>query len=164
MPIVKPKSIPPVKDRLRYIEAIGRRKSAVARVRIYPSTSTPLKDLVRGEGETHSHLVPTEKLDLVINEKTLNNYFAIDRLRQIAAAPFGTLNVVFTTTAMVEGGGASSQAEAVRLGLARALNALNEKWHTPLKSAGFLKRDSRMVERKKPGLRKARRPQQWRKR
>lgn len=165
MPIIsKPKSTTPApKDKSRYIEAIGRRKAAIARVRIYPSTNKPLKSVEEGE-ETNSHLLPTDKFDITINEKSINEYFKKEGLRQIATAPFGVLNAVFKTTAKVEGGGSNAQAEAVRLGLSRALNNLNEKWHTPLKTAGFLKRDSRIVERKKPGLRKARRPQQWRKR
>ncbi|MDP3725068.1 MAG: 30S ribosomal protein S9 [Nanoarchaeota archaeon] len=164
MTISKPKPVAPAKDKSRYIEAVGRRKAAIARVRIYPSTNKPLKSLTEGEEGANSHLLPTEKLDVMINEKTIGEYFKIERLRQMVATPFGALNAVFKVTAMVQGGGPSSQAEAIRLGLSRALNNLNEKWRTPLKAAGFLKRDSRIVERKKPGLRKARRPQQWRKR
>ncbi len=140
----------PTASKTRYIESIGRRKTAAARVRIYPGTNKPLKG--------------TEKFDVIINNRSVDEYFKIQRLRDIAVAPFMLLNSVFKVSAAVEGGGASAQAEAVRLGLSRALDALNEKWHTPLKAAGFLKRDSRMVERKKPGSRKARRPQQWRKR
>lgn len=148
MPTPKPKT--PTKDKNRFIEAIGRRKSAIARVRIYPSTN--------------KRLVPEDKLDVVINDKEIAAYFPKEHLYQTAVAPFSALNVAFKISAKVCGGGEVAQAEAVRLGLARALNKLNDKWHTPLKTAGFLRRDPRTVERKKPGLRKARRPQQWRKR
>lgn len=158
-----PKPKVPAKDKSRYIEAIGRRKSAIARVRIYPSTNRPLKDVLQKD-EKSPRLVPGDKLDIVINDKEIASYFPKEHLYQTAVAPFSTLNVAFKISAKVKGGGEMAQAEAVRLGLARALNKLNEKWHTPLKAAGFLRRDPRTVERKKPGLRKARRPQQWRKR
>ena len=131
------------KEKIRYKEAIGRRKTAIARVRIYPSTNKPIKEI--------------ESFDVTVNEIPAQEYFKIERLRKVATAPFVTLNTSFKTTVKVQGGGPSSQAEAVRLGIARALNDLNEKWHTPLKAAGFLKRDSRAVERKKPGQPKARR-------
>ena len=113
--------------------------------------------------EKSPRLSPGDNLDIVINEKPVADYFPKAHLYQTAVAPFSTLNVTFKISARVMGGGEVAQAEAVRLGLARALNKLNEKWHTPLKTAGFLRRDPRTVERKKPGLRKARRPQQWRK-
>lgn len=151
------------KEKTRYIEAIGRRKTAIARVRIYPSTNKPLKTIMEGK-EANIRLLPADKLDVTVNEKTMNEYFKVERLRQVVAAPFNVLNTIFKTSVMVKGSGPKAQAEAIRLGLARALKNLNEKWHTPLKTAEFLKRDPRIVERKKPGLRKARRPQQWRKR
>ena len=151
------------KDKNRYIEAIGRRKSATARVRIYPSSNKPLKDVAKKDVK-YPHLLSAEKFDIKVNEKEVGEYFASERLTQIALSPLGTLNVSFKATVKIQGGGPGAQAEAIRLGLARALNKLNEKWHAPLKAAGFLKRDPRVVERKKPGLRKARLPQQWRKR
>ena len=80
-------------------------------------------------------------------------------------APFKTLSITeYDVTVKALGGGVMGQAEAIRLGISRALIIMNPVWRTPLKVLGYLKRDPRMVERKKPGLRKARRPQQWRKR
>lgn len=152
------------KDRARYVEGIGRRKTAVARVRIYPSTSKPLKEVTQKEENKKTVLLDAQKFDVVINEKTIDAYFGVERLKQTALAPFNALNVVFKTTVKIEGGGQTAQAEAIRLGLSRALETLNEKWRPRLKAMGFLSRDARMVERKHPGLRKARRPQQWRKR
>ena len=158
-----PKSKAKSKDKSRYIEAIGRRKAATARVRIYPSTNKPLKDVAKKDDD-RPHLTDPQKLDFTVNEKSLGEYFPTSRLSQTALAPLNILNVTFTTTVKVRGGGVAAQAEAIRLGLSRALNDLNEKWRPRLKSSGFLTVDARKVERKHPGLRKARRPQQWRKR
>lgn len=148
----------------RYIEAVGRRKSAIARVRIYPSTNKALKSVSEDKGDASADVFNVSSLDITVNDRTIHKYFCLNRDCQTVAAPFIVLNATFRTTIKIVGGGTSSQAEAARLGLARALNALNEKWRRPLRAAGYLTRDSRKVERKKPGLRKARRPQQWRKR
>lgn len=161
----KPKISKPTVDTLKnskYVEGIGRRKTAIARVRIYPSTSKPLKEIL--QVEEIPHIIPTSNLDFTVNEKSLAKYFPGEKLAQIAIAPFRDLSVFFQATVKVEGGGVAAEAEAIRLGLARALSIQNEKWRPRLKALGFLTRDSRMVERKHPGLRKARRPQQWRKR
>ena len=164
MPTPKPKTEKkPAKDKSRYIEAIGRRKSATARVRIYPSTTKPLKEITQVE-KSATTLIDPKKVDFIVNEKPLDEYFPLKRLTQTALAPFNILNVTFKATVKIQGGGTTAQAESIRLGLSRALNDLNEKWRPRLKSEGFLTRDPRAVERKHPGLRKARRPQQWRKR
>ena len=154
---------PKEKNKNRYVEGIGRRKSATARVRIYPSTNKPLKEVAE-RVENKNHLIQTTNLEVAVNDISLNEYFPQEKNRQVALAPLNLLNVFFKTTAKVEGGGKGAQAEAIRLGLSRALNSLNEKWHIPLKAAGFLTRDPRTVERKKPGLKKARRAPQWSKR
>ncbi len=130
-------------DKERYIEGIGRRKTATARVRIYPGD--------KGN-------------KVIINEKAVSEYFSLEKQRQAALAPFEIVGVKFKTSVRVSGSGLSAQAEAVRHGLSRALIEHNKEWREKLKPLGYLTRDSRMVERKKPGLRKARRPQQWRKR
>jgi len=132
------------KEATRYIEGIGRRKTATARVRITPAS----------------------KQQVLINEKSVEEYFPTDGLRMNTIAPLNTegLEQKFSVTAVVTGGGLSSQAEAVRHGLARALTAFEATLRQPLKAAGYLKRDPRMVERKKFGLRKARRAPQWSKR
>lgn len=127
----------------KYIEGIGRRKRAVARVRIYPD----------GKGEK-----------IVVNDRPLKEYFPIARQQARVQAPFKEIGKTFATTVKVSGGGLESQADAVCLGMARALVEHKKEWREKLKPQGFLTRDPRMVERKKAGLRKARRPQQWRKR
>lgn len=127
----------------RYLEAVGRRKTSVARVR-----------LAAGKG-----------LAIAVNDKDFKKYFPLKKFQGMVAAPLAAASVKDAMiTAKVEGGGVHAQAEAVRLGIARALVAQDAANRPRLKTLGFLKRDPRMVERKKPGLRKARRPQQWRKR
>ena len=121
----------------------GRRKSSIARVRIMP-----------GKG------------NLIVNGKSLDEYLPTEVLRNLAKMPFdvtGT-NGKFDMICKVEGGGLSGQAGAIRHGLSRALLVANEENRTALKAAGFLTRDSRMKERKKPGLKKARKAPQFSKR
>ena len=121
----------------------GRRKSSIARVRIMP-----------GKG------------NLIVNGKALDEYLPTEVLRIIAKLPFDVTNTngKFDMIVKVEGGGLSGQAGAIRHGLARALVAANEENKAALKAAGFLTRDSRMKERKKPGLKKARKAPQFSKR
>ncbi len=128
----------------RYIEAVGRRKTSTARARITPSSKT----------------------EVVVNGKSVNEYFPNDTLRSHVIEPLHVeeLEQKFSITIMVRGGGISSQSEAVRHSVARALTKFSESLRKPLKHAGFLKRDPRMKERRKFGLRKARRAPQWSKR
>ena len=121
----------------------GRRKSSIARVRIMP-----------GKG------------NLIVNGKALEEYLPTEVLRIIAKHPFDVTNTngKFDMIVKVEGGGLSGQAGAIRHGLARALVAANEENKSALKAAGFLTRDPRMKERKKPGLKKARKAPQFSKR
>ena len=118
----------------------GRRKSSIARVRIMP-----------GKG------------NLIVNGKALDEYLPTEVLRIIAKHPFDVTNTngKFDMIVKVEGGGLSGQAGAIRHGLSRALVAANEENRAALKAAGFLTRDSRMKERKKPGLKKARKSTQF---
>ena len=147
-PAVKKSHAAPVKEKAeRYFEAIGRRKTAVARVRVYKGSS-----------------VSGKKADVIVNEKPVQEYFAIRREVGAVSAPFEAVSEHYKTSVKVEGGGSHSQAEAIRLGVSRALVLIKPEWRSRLKALGFLKRDPRMVERKKYGSRKARRPQQWRKR
>jgi small subunit ribosomal protein S9 len=126
----------------RYIEAVGRRKTAVARVRLF-----------KGEG------------GVSVGEKTLAAYFPGKQLQEIVTSPFDKLNMSqFDVTATVQGGGIHAQAEAIRLGIARALVKGDESLKKQLRTLGYLTRDARAVERKKPGLKKARRAPQWSKR
>lgn len=128
----------------KYYEAVGRRKTAIARVRLY----------TRGD-----------KVFLV-NEKPFENYFKGIEFKNIVEAPFVKMNCTdrFRITARVMGGGIIAQAEALRHGITRALVMFNADFKKRLKKSGYLTRDSRMKERKKPGLKKARRAPQWAKR
>ena len=134
-----------IKTTLRYIEAIGRRKTATARVRLTLAAETTV----------------------MVNDKSLTDYFPNLSLHKDVHSVLETKDAGienYTITAKVSGGGTSSQAEAIRLGIARALVKEKENRRGALKLAGFLKRDSRSVERKKPGLLKARKRPAWSKR
>jgi len=132
------------KDKARYIEGIGRRKSAVARVRITPAAKTAF----------------------TINDRSLAEYFPTVNLQKITEEALKDLEGAgeWEVSVHVNGGGKASQAESVRLGLARALIVNDETSRKELKAKGFLKRDPRIKERKKPGLKKARKAAQWSKR
>lgn len=133
----------PPRQRQRYVEGVGRRKTAVARVRISP-----------GRGAAY------------INSRPLEDYFRIAKERAVALAPIEALKQSgkFDVSVHIRGGGLEAQAEAVRHGLARALLRMNPVFKKRLRSLGFLTRDPRMTERKKYGLKKARRAPQWAKR
>ena len=121
----------------------GRRKSSIARVR-----------LVEGTGK------------ITINGKDIEEYFDLDTLKVIVRQPLTVTNTVdkYDVTCTVTGGGFTGQAGAIRHGIARALNEANSEYRPALKSNGFLTRDSRMKERKKYGLKKARKAPQFSKR
>ena len=126
----------------RYTEAVGRRKTAIARVR-----------LSAGSGK------------MTVNGKDAKAYFTLPRLVAAAKAPVEHLKLdEYDISVKVAGGGIHAQAEAVRLGLARAIVAKSPDWKPQLRTMGYMTRDSRMVERKKYGKRKARRSPQWAKR
>ena len=128
----------------KYFYGTGRRKSSVARVRVYEN----------GTGS------------IIINGREINDYFGLDTLKLVVNQPLvatdlvGKVDVVVT----VAGGGVSGQAGAIRHGLSRALLGLNAEYRATLKAAGFLTRDPRMKERKKYGLKAARRAPQFSKR
>lgn len=126
----------------KYIETIGRRKTAAARVRITPAT----------------------KRSITVNDKEFTEYFPTKELQRTVVAPFKDLEQEFTVTAVTKGGGIAAQAESVRHGIARALTEFNGELRGSLKKSGYLKRDPRTKERKKPGLKKARKRPQWSKR
>ena len=128
---------------MKVVNALGRRKSAVARVYVVP-----------GKG------------NITINGRDVNEYFTLDSLRYIVNQPFEVTGTIaqFDVKVNLDGGGIKGQAEALRLGIARALCAINAEYRPALKAAGFLTRDSREVERKKPGQPGARRRFQFSKR
>lgn len=131
----------------KYFYAVGRRKASVAQVRLYP---------LEKAGEN----------DLLVNKKKMKEYFPTLALQNIFVAPLrstGTLNK-FKVFVQARGGGFHGQAEAARLGISRALIKFNVEFKKSLRDLGYLTRDSRVVERKKAGLKKARKAPQWAKR
>ncbi|MDQ5969126.1 MAG: small subunit ribosomal protein [Patescibacteria group bacterium] len=126
----------------RYIESVGRRKTSVARVRITPAA----------------------KNSFVVNEKDLETYFGTKELQMIVKQPLSEIKDKFKITAKILGGGIHSQAEAMRHGIARSLVSNDLELRKELKKAGYLKRDPRSKERRKFGLKKARKAPQWSKR
>ena len=128
----------------KYFYGTGRRKSSVARVRVYEN----------GTGS------------IIINGREIDDYFGLDTLKLIVNQPLVATNLVgkVDIVVTVAGGGVSGQAGAIRHGISRALLGLNAEFRPTLKAAGFLTRDPRMKERKKYGLKAARRAPQFSKR
>ena len=127
-----------------YMYGTGRRKSSVARVHLFPN----------GTGS------------ITINGRDIDEYFGLETLKLVINQPFGVTNTVgkYDIVANVKGGGISGQAGAIRHGVSRALLLADDSYRTLLKKAGFLTRDPRMKERKKYGLKAARRAPQFSKR
>lgn len=133
----------------KYFEAVGRRKKAIARVRLFScSPFEGERGKIEINGKPYDKFFPTQQLQNII-ESSLKKMKSINR---------------FTVTIKIRGGGIKGQAEAARHGIARALISFNADFRKKLKRAGYLKRDPRKKERKKPGLKKARRAPQWKKR
>ncbi len=129
--------------KIQYYEAIGRRKTAVARIRL----------TVKKGGE------------FIVNDKKLEDYLPTPELVQLALSPLKKMDVAdYCITAKLKGGGVNAQAEAIRHGISRALVMIDEESRKRLRKLGFLTRDPRQRERKKFGLKRARRASQWRKR
>ena len=126
-----------------YFYGTGRRKKSVARVRLVPGTGA-----------------------ITINDRSIDDYFGLETMKLIVNQPFGVTDTVgkYDIICRVHGGGFSGQAGAIRHGVARALLQSDETLRGALKKAGFLTRDSRMKERKKYGLKGARRAPQFSKR
>ena len=128
---------------MQIINTIGRRKTSIARVYVTP-----------GKGE------------IIVNDRDLKDYFISEIHQTLVKQALSALKLEssYDVTVNVEGGGVTGQAEAVRLGIARALVEISAENKPTLRKEGFMTRDSRMVERKKPGRRKARRRFQFSKR
>ena len=126
-----------------YFYGTGRRKKSVARVRVYPGTGV-----------------------ITINKRDIDEYFGLETLKLIVNQPYEVTDTIgkFDIVCTVTGGGISGQAGAIRHGLAKALLQADETYRPALKKAGFLTRDPRMKERKKYGLKAARRAPQFSKR
>jgi len=131
------------KGKDRYYEGVGRRKTAVAIVRLF-----------------------TKKKEIIVNGRDYKNYFPLVRQQKTLESPFEKMKCPgkFGATIKTSGGGIQAQAEAIRLGISRAMVEFNLDFKKRLRRAGFLTRDSRMVERKKYGFKKARKSPQWSKR
>jgi len=132
------------KSKRPYLYGTGRRKSSVARV----------------------HLIPGGTGTITINGRSIDDYFGLETLKLIVRQPLVTTGTVdkVDIEATVSGGGVTGQAGAMRHGISRALLLVDESYRAPLKAAGFLTRDPRMKERKKYGLKAARRAPQFSKR
>lgn len=142
---IEPEKTEKAEKKLTYIFSVGRRKTAVARVRLYPKDT-------RG--------------NILINNKDYREYFANFEFQKVVEEPLRKVNLFdkYYISIKVNGGGKHGQAEAVRHGIARALLKFDESFKKSLRSEGFLTRDSRRKERKKPGLKRARRAPQFSKR
>ena len=128
----------------KYFEAVGRRKTAVARARLFINS----------------------KEEFLVNGKSCKEYFPTPELQETALLPLAKMKAEgkFSVSIRVKGGGISAQAEAVRHGISRALVKFNPDFRKRLRKSGFLTRDSRVRERKKFGLKRARKSPQWSKR
>ena len=127
-----------------YFEAVGRRKTSIARVRMFEAP----------------------KNSFTVNDKDIETYFPTETLRMTVKEPMvkSKVNKKFRVTVLLKGGGISSQAGAMRHGISRALLVFDSELRKKLKQAGFIKRDPRAKERRKFGLKKARKAPQWSKR
>ena len=127
-----------------YFEAVGRRKTSIARVRMFEAP----------------------KNSFTVNDKDIEAYFPTEHLRMTVKEPMvkSKVNKKFRVTVLLKGGGISSQAGAMRHGISRALLVFDSELRKKLKQAGFIKRDPRAKERRKFGLKKARKAPQWSKR
>ena len=132
------------KSATRYIEAVGRRKNAIARVRIFSA----------------------DKYSFEINDRKFEDYFPVNEDQKNIRSVFEVVDIPskFKVSVHVKGGGISAQSDAISLGIARALEKFDPELRKDLKKEDMLKRDARVKERKKPGLKKARKASQWSKR
>lgn len=138
-------ALPPDSQKKDYIFAVGRRKEAVARVRLYTGS---IENLAMGE-------TPIKKGEIVVNGLPVSQYFYGEAAKALYSEVLRTTNTLdtYAISAKVEGGGKSSQLKAVVLGIARALDTLDrEKHHSTLRRKGFLTRDSRIRQRRKIGM------------
>ncbi|HMB26080.1 MAG TPA: 30S ribosomal protein S9 [Patescibacteria group bacterium] len=133
-----------ISDKQEYLYGVGRRKTAVAQVRVYK----------KGEGK------------LTVDNKDVKEVFPTPELQSKINDPLKMVGQEdkLDVTVKVKGGGKNAQAEAIRHGISRALLLLNPNFKKPLKKAGYITRDDRKKERKKPGLKRARKSPQWKKR
>ncbi len=134
----------PLKFKGEFIYAVGKRKTAIAQIRVYKN----------GNGL------------IVVNNQKIEKYFPSEKLSLVVSQPLKLTGLAkdLNISIITKGGGKKAQTEAIRHGLARALEKLNKELRPSLRAKGWLTRDARKKERKKPGLKKARRAPQWNKR
>ncbi len=142
--VVEAKETKPVIHKQRYVSSIGRRKTSQAKIKLW----------AEGTGE------------FTVNQRTLEHYFPTLQLQKFATEPLSVMGLLKKVNVVVitRGGGVNSQSQAVGLGIARALLGLDPNMRATMRKSGFLTRDARKKERKKPGLKRARRAPQWQKR
>jgi len=137
----------------KYYEAVGRRKEATARVRVLTKKSTDQQD-------------SENRAIITVNDQPYDTYFNSLKLQNVVEAPLRKLKSLnrFKATVKVSGGGLAGQADAIKFGLSRALVLFDSNFSKKLRKAGYLTRDARVKERRKYGLKKARKSPQWAKR
>ena len=137
----------------KYYEAVGRRKESTARVRVFTKKSTDVQ-------------FAEDKAIITVNDRPYFEYFNYSALQEVVDSPLKKLKSLnrFKATVKVSGGGQRGQADAIKFGLSRALILFDPNFAKKLKKAGYLTRDSREKERRKYGLKKARKAPQWAKR
>lgn len=147
---IEAEEVPDSKE--RYLEAVGRRKESIARIRLYTKKA--------------SDKFLEDKGLILVNQKPYQEYFKDPFLQDTVEAPLKKLKSLdrFKGSILVSGGGLSGQAEAIRLGISRALVLFDANYRKKLKKFGYLTQDSRIKERRKYGLKKARKAPQWAKR
>ena len=150
----------PSADKPHYFYGLGRRKTAVARVRLYSAAQEETT------GETEEGGKPTAETTVEINGRPAREYLGQAKLAEVVTEPLRQVEMDgrFKVVAKVLGGGLTGQAGAVRLGVARALLAADPEYRSLLRQGGFLTRDPRAKERKKYGLKRARKAPQYTKR
>jgi small subunit ribosomal protein S9 len=150
--------------REKYYEAVGGRKESIARVRLYTKKATDLPVPDHADGQTGAS--SEEKALITVNGKDYRDYFTDASLWGVVESPLRKLKSInrFKATVVVHGGGKSGQAGAIKHGIARTLVDFDQNFRKKLKKSGYLTRDPRAKERRKYGLKKARKAPRWAKR
>lgn len=149
----------------KYYKAVGRRKESIAQVRLYTKKATDLSAQQAGL-PSQTNAANEEKAIIIVNGKDYAEYFTDANLWNIVESPLRKLKSInrFKATVVVRGGGKSGQAGAIKHGLARTLVEFDNNFRKKLKKSGYLTRDPRAKERRKYGLKKARKAPRWAKR
>ena len=162
--IVEPIEIKKSTAKEKYYEAMGGRKESIARVRLYTKKATDLPAMPAHAGQVG--VAGEDKALITVNGKDYREYFSDVTLWEIVESPLKKLKSTnrFKVTVVVHGGGKSGQAGAIKHGIARTLVDFDQNFRKKLKKSGYLTRDPRAKERRKYGLKKARKAPRWAKR